>query len=202
MSGMDAQSLRELVDQGLTLEGFLARNPTPALVVDPLGVSRGGGVETPSSSLPKHTPRDVHAGDGELSGGTEVLGPLQSAQQLARMASALIDVNATVYWLRKSDRNPFGSLITVGRAPNNDVVINHTTVSKVHVIFTHPAETWFIADDTSANGTFLNGAKLTPKEKIAISDGDRVRLGPDVVARFFLPSSLWDYAQLAAGAGL
>ena len=197
---MDAQSLRELMDHGLTLEGFLARNPTPALVVDPLGVSRGGGVETPSSSLPKQTPRELTS--SALGGGTEVLGPLHSAQQLARMASALIDVNATVYWLKKSDRNPFGSLITVGRASNNDVVINHTTVSKVHVIFTHPAETWFIADDTSANGTFLNGAKLTPKEKIAISDGDRVRLGPDVVARFFLPSSLWDYAQLAAGAGL
>jgi len=201
VSGMDAESLREFMGQGLTREGFLADDPAPALVVDPLGVARGGGSETPRSSLPKNTPLEVHG--TEVGGGTEVLGPLQSAQQLARMASALIDPNSAIYWLRKSDRNPFGSLITVGRAPNNDVVINHTTVSKVHVIFTHPTDQiWFIADDTSANGTFLNGARLTPKEKIAISDGDRVRLGPDVVARFFLPSSLWDYAQLASGAGL
>lgn len=190
---MEARSLRDLVGGGQTREAFLAENTCPALVVDPLGVERAGPIDTPSKPLPSSGASRV------LGGGTEVLGPLESAKQLARMASAMIDPESQVYWLKKSDRNPFGSLITVGRAPNNDVVIAHRTVSKVHVIFTHPTETWFIADDTSANGTFLNGAPLTPKEKIPIADGDRVRLGADVVARFFQPESLWDYAQFCLG---
>ncbi|MEZ6185446.1 MAG: FHA domain-containing protein [Planctomycetota bacterium] len=193
---MDSCTLKELVSRGLARDAFLAENTAPVLVLDPMGAGRSATVDTPSAALPSTTKAKV------LGSGTEVLGPLESAKQLARMASALIDPDARVHWLEKSDRNPFGSLITVGRAPNNDVVIPYSTVSKVHVIFTNPAETWFVADDASANGTFLNGARLTAKEKIAISDGDRLRLGPDVVGRFFLPESLWDYAQLASGAGL
>ena len=167
---------------------FAAKHPQPALLIEPYGEGKGGGVDTPSRAVhtPSNRPTDT---------GTEVMNALEAARHMARMSEA-VHPEARVEWLKKTDRNPFGALITVGRARNNDIVIEHTTVSKLHVIFTQVAGGWHASDERSANGTFLNGVKLKPGEKRPVCDGDSLRLGPDIVARFLEPSSLYTFCQM------
>jgi hypothetical protein len=204
--------LREL---GSDVAAFDARHPTPALLIEPYGESRTGTVDTPtnpsavlrrgpasSAAMPVSTPLGGSSSRGMSTNrpptpparadSTEVLGALESARQLARMSEA-IHPDARIEWLVKSDRNPFGALITLGRAKNNDVIIPHPTISKVHVIFTQLKGGWLVSDERSANGTFVNGVQLTPSEKRPISDGDSLRFGPDVMARFFEPGSLGQF---------
>lgn len=167
---------------------FAAKYPQPALLVEPHAGDKSGGVDTPNRAI--HTPSSRPTETG-----TEVMNALEAARHMTRMSEA-VHPEARVEWLKKTDRNPFGALITVGRARNNDIVIEHTTVSKLHVIFTQVSGGWHVSDERSANGTFLNGVRLKPGEKRPISDGDSLRLGPDIVARFLEPGSLFSFCQV------
>jgi hypothetical protein len=189
--------VRELLKEFKTYgdeEAFEAAFPHPALLIEPFGESKHDrSVDTPPKPTTLATARLDLGRHKENS--TEVMGALEAARHMARMSEA-IHPEAQLEWLKKSERNPFGALITVGRARNNDVVIEHPTVSKLHVIFTRVANGWHVSDERSSNGTFLNGVKLTPGEKRPISDGDSLRFGPDIVGRFFEPGSLWQFCAL------
>jgi hypothetical protein len=173
-------------------EAFEAAFPHPALLIEPFGESKHDkSVDTPPQPLATaHVPASK-----PVEWTTEVMGALEAARHMARMSEA-IHPEAQLEWLRKSERNPFGALITVGRARNNDVVIEHPTVSKLHVIFTRVAHGWHVSDERSSNGTFFNGVKLTPGQKRPISDGDSLRFGPDIVGRFLEPGSVWQFCAL------
>lgn len=169
---------------------FGAAFPAPALLIEPFGGDKSGTIDTPN--------RPITRGSGVsrvTESTTEVMGALEAARHMARMSEA-VHPEARLEWLKKSERNPFAALITVGRARNNDVVIEHPTVSKLHVIFTKVGPGWQVSDEGSSNGTFLNGVKLTAREKRSVAEGDSLRLGPDIVARFFEPSGLWQFCAL------
>ncbi len=51
--------------------------------------------------------------------------------------------------------------ILVGRALNNDIVLRHPSVSKLHAFFQRGDHGWTLRDTRSANGTFLDGMRLT-----------------------------------------
>ncbi len=84
--------------------------------------------------------------------------------------------------IEKTDRNPFGGYISVGRATNNDVVLRHTSVSKLHAHFvTEPTSNHLSLMDVGAkNGTFLNREPILADEPHSVRSGDRIRFG-DVV---------------------
>lgn len=187
MAATDFPRLHQLLAEAPDETSFLALRPGPALVFDRTEESDTGNVETPSSPFPQG-----------VASSTEVMGPLAAAQLLTRIAE-LVNAQAQVGWLVKSDRNPFMGLITLGRARNNDLVIRTSTVSKLHAIFTQLEGRWTLQDDASANGTFLNGSRLPPKQKTPIGDGDSLRFGPDVSCRLFLPQSLWHLLGLLKG---
>jgi len=75
--------------------------------------------------------------------------------------------------LVKSDRNPFERLITLGRARNNDVILQSSSVSKVHAWFSTEGPTgWVIQDNGSTNGTTHNDQLAPPKRNLPLSFGD------------------------------
>ncbi len=63
---------------------------------------------------------------------------------------------------------------TLGRTPDNDVVVNHPLVSRVHLAFEW-AQGWSVVDRGSTNGFFVDGVKQTSvrvDRPIAIRVGD------------------------------
>lgn len=69
----------------------------------------------------------------------------------------------------------------IGKNSDNDCVIDHESVSRVHcMIRREDAGRWTIADLQSANGVFVNNRKIVETE---LHDGDRIELG-DVVMTF------------------
>jgi hypothetical protein len=65
--------------------------------------------------------------------------------------------------------------ITVGRAPDRDIVIAHAEISRQHAVFRMEGQTYTIADLHTSNGTFVNGARVSQH---ALRPGDVVELGP------------------------
>ncbi len=64
--------------------------------------------------------------------------------------------------------------MTIGRNADNDVVIPETTVSGSHAAIVNEGGNWFIVDNNSTNGTFVNGTKVS---KQRLNNGDMIKLG-------------------------
>jgi pSer/pThr/pTyr-binding forkhead associated (FHA) protein len=80
--------------------------------------------------------------------------------------------------------------VSVGRAPNKDIVLRHSSVSKFHAWFeVDESGSFFVTDAGSKNATWLNGvpivAPLAP-----VGPGDSLRFGA-VDATLCSPRALW-----------
>ena len=82
----------------------------------------------------------------------------------------------------KTNRNNWSGWITIGRARNNDVILRHRSVSKLHARIVveegSPTTTQYqIGDSGSVNGTWVNESRLVANTTTALSSGDRVIFG-------------------------
>jgi pSer/pThr/pTyr-binding forkhead associated (FHA) protein len=93
---------------------------------------------------------------------------MQAAEQARSRAVVL---------LAKSERSPYSTYISLGRARNCDVVLRDASVSKLHALFFVRAAKWHVVDRGSANGTAVNGATLMRDEPTRIGPGDRMTFG-------------------------
>ncbi|MFP2931803.1 sigma 54-interacting transcriptional regulator [Pyxidicoccus sp. 3LG] len=74
--------------------------------------------------------------------------------------------------------------LSVGKAPDNDVVIDHPTVSRNHLVVRRQGDRFLVQDLGSTNGTFLDGAQvreayLRPGALLEVGDV-RLRFSPQV----------------------
>jgi pSer/pThr/pTyr-binding forkhead associated (FHA) protein len=67
-----------------------------------------------------------------------------------------------------------GDVITIGRAPSNDVVIDDPTVSAQHASLIKLPSGYRLKDLGSTNGTQINGISITDAE---LKDGAEIRFG-------------------------
>ena len=73
------------------------------------------------------------------------------------------------------DKSP----LRVGRGGDNHIVLDGDSVSRRHSHFERRSSGWFIVDDGSTNGTFLNEEQI--KREAGLSNGDRVKVGPTIL---------------------
>jgi pSer/pThr/pTyr-binding forkhead associated (FHA) protein len=72
----------------------------------------------------------------------------------------------------------FADRISVGRAPNKDLVLRHGSISKFHAYFqVDEQDCYYVADAGSKNGTTLNGSRLPTREPTPVQVGDFVVFG-------------------------
>ncbi|MEZ4307693.1 MAG: ATP-binding cassette domain-containing protein [Polyangiaceae bacterium] len=67
---------------------------------------------------------------------------------------------------------------TIGRTPDNDIVINHPQVSSRHAFLHNMGGRLFIEDRGSANGTYVHGHRISPGQKIPVQSGEKIYIGP------------------------
>jgi len=68
-----------------------------------------------------------------------------------------------------------GQVITIGRDPLCDMILDNGTVSAQHARLTFRQSQWWIEDLRSTNGTFLNQEAVL--EPVVITNGDELRCG-------------------------
>lgn len=79
---------------------------------------------------------------------------------------------------------PGGRRMNVGRVADNDLLLNHGSVSKVHAALVMNRDgTLLVADTGSTNGTYINGRRIAYGESRQLESGDVVGFG-DVEVRF------------------
>ncbi len=73
-------------------------------------------------------------------------------------------------------------MVTVGRAPDNDVVVGDPATSGRHGRIEMRSDVFWISDLGSTNGTLVNGEPVIEKQ---LSDGDLIAIGQNTI-RFTL----------------
>jgi pSer/pThr/pTyr-binding forkhead associated (FHA) protein len=71
-------------------------------------------------------------------------------------------------------------IVGIGRAPSNQMVIDHPTVSAQHAVLLRVHDSYSLKDLNSTNGTQVNGDFVTDAE---LKDGDTIQFG-SVIAVF------------------
>ncbi len=68
-----------------------------------------------------------------------------------------------------------GTYATLGRAPDNHIVLTDTYVSSYHARLDRRDGEWWLTDLGSRNGTLLNGVPIT--KSVPLADGDVIGIG-------------------------
>jgi len=68
-----------------------------------------------------------------------------------------------------------GPISSIGRNVNNTIFVEDDFVSANHAMLTFRGRTWFIEDQGSTNGTYVNGHRID--RAVALSYGDEVMVG-------------------------
>jgi hypothetical protein len=91
-----------------------------------------------------------------------------------------------LYEIKKHADNSWLEWIAIGRARNNDLILRHQSVSKLHarIHFDQhgaaggaPGGSLWLTDMKSTAGTLVNDAALIPSEPCRLGPGDMIRFG-------------------------
>ena len=146
----------------LTLDGFVARVVNPVLVCSVRG--------------PAHNATDT----------------MRTGSMSRQRASANGEEELVVVFEPRQKPTPGQpSSTSVGRGPECDVVLPFPAISRQHATLTEDGGgRFFLTDQGSKNGTWINGERLEHKRAYAVNDGDELKFG-DVVGTFETPASLY-----------
>ncbi len=67
-----------------------------------------------------------------------------------------------------------GGSMTIGRSPGNDIFLDDITVSRNHALVEKRSDGYYIKDQDSLNGTYVNRARV---ETQRLFDGDLLQIG-------------------------
>ena len=73
-------------------------------------------------------------------------------------------------------------LITIGRAPDNDLSLQHPHVGRHHVEVRRTPQGLILTDLGSVNGTFVEGSRILAHQPTLVEPGQALRIGPFVLA--------------------
>jgi len=120
---------------------------------------------------------------------TQVLDDQVIMKRLTREAMQTDFAEARVIEIRKRKSDAESEFISIGRSPLSDIVISNKLVSRTHahLSFIPSGQTCYLVDTGAANGTFINGEKLTPNKKYQLTSNDEMSFGPEI--KFFYFSS-------------
>ena len=67
---------------------------------------------------------------------------------------------------------------SIGRTPDNDIVLSHPQVSSRHALLHKVQNQIFVEDRGSANGTFVRGHRIAPGQRVPVQTGEKIYIGP------------------------
>jgi ABC-type multidrug transport system ATPase subunit/pSer/pThr/pTyr-binding forkhead associated (FHA) protein len=161
--------------------GILAFGPVPVQVQLLMRLAQAQAARPPAASMSSGVsaaPAPA-AQPGGLPG-TAMMGAVPAAAPAAGgappAAGAPGKKNKTVLGqLDFSSDKPFRS---IGRTPDNDIVISHPQVSSHHAKLHRIQGQLFVEDGGSANGTFVRGHRIQPGQRVPVQSGEKIYIGP------------------------
>ncbi len=97
----------------------------------------------------------------------------ESGQSKPTSRLVILEGGPTSY--RPGHSFPIQGSTTIGRGPDNAIVLGDSFVSTSHAIVTFRDDSWWLADLDARNGTWLNGQRI--KGEAQLQPGDVITIG-------------------------
>jgi hypothetical protein len=122
--------------------------------------------------------------------------PGKETLRVEKRAASFIFSTARIAPLERRGRHAF-PVVTVGRADQNDIVLDFEGISKIHATFAADAHgAWSVTDTGSTNGTMLDGVSLVARTSKPVGDGSEIVFGNAVTSLFFQPRAFLEWAKV------
>lgn len=102
------------------------------------------------------------------------------------------DLEALSFWVLAI--LPEGGQMTLGRDPDNDMVLRDESISRRHASIHRRGERWTLRDEGSSEGCFVDAEMLF--EDGQLKSGALIRLGSRALLEFMTPDQLWLLSRL------
>ena len=112
-----------------------------------------------------------------MAGAQSEMPPLAGAPMPAPVEGSSPRKHRTVIGELQLDQSQ-SSVISIGRTPDNRIVVNHPQVSSKHAQIVQAGEQLFLEDRGSANGTYVRGHRLAAGQRAPVANGEKVFIGP------------------------
>jgi hypothetical protein len=87
--------------------------------------------------------------------------------------------------------------LKVGRAPENDIVLNDATVSREHLVLERAKDQWLVRALALSKATLVKGKAVAPDAPVALTSGDQLTVG-GVTLTYLTPAGLISRIKLEA----
>ncbi|MBQ7159474.1 MAG: FHA domain-containing protein [Treponema sp.] len=104
---------------------------------------------------------------------TTIISTSALGQHLERIAEG----SQVSYLMFNKQKITLAAKITIGRSTECDVVVDNKLVSRHHALIQKIRDAYFLRDDGSTNGTFLNGKRIPDGKYIKLNSGDKITIG-------------------------
>lgn len=100
-----------------------------------------------------------------------------SSSAVGKRLDSIIKREKAFYLSFKGTKIPIVSVISIGRAPENSVVIDNKLASRHHAVIQKIKNEYFLKDLQSTNGTYLNGERIPVGKYVKLSRNDTISIG-------------------------
>ena len=149
--------------------------PVPVSLLGRLAQSFAGG-GAGSAHMPVGAPVNGPPGAGPMGGTSAAMQGPSPGAMVPHQDAPTRPKHRTVIGELKLDQA--GAIITIGRTPDNQIVVPHPQVSARHAQITNLGGSLVLEDLGSGNGTFVRGARIAKGQKVPIANGEKVYIGP------------------------
>lgn len=87
------------------------------------------------------------------------------------------------------------SRVSLGSSETCDIVINSSGVSRKHLVIFSESDKFFVSDQGSTNGTFVNEERLVPGRRVEFTSFFPLRLGDNVLVSLLSDDELQDLSD-------
>lgn len=143
--------------------GVVAFGPVPVPVSLLMQVAQGG---SPARQAPGPAPQQAAPPAAHAAGGQPAPANAQSGRKHRTIIGEL------------SMDSLAQNAITIGRTPDNQIVVPHPQVSSRHARVLREGNQLILEDLRSANGTFVRGQRIAPGQRVPVENGEKVFIGP------------------------
>ena len=102
---------------------------------------------------------------------------IANTSPVGRHLGALADTKPVSYLMFNKKKIQLVAKISIGRESDNDIVVDNKLASRHHTIIQKIKDAYFLKDENSTNGTFLNGRRIPPDKYVKLNAGDKLTIG-------------------------
>lgn len=87
------------------------------------------------------------------------------------------DGRAASYLMFNNKKINLVAKISIGREQDNDVIVDNKLASRHHALIQKIKKDYFLKDENSTNGTYINGIKIPAGKYVKLNPGDKITIG-------------------------